>query len=71
MADKLMYIPNIDTQNYPYCRLQLVVETLNLLNQVHKLLSQRIRELYYNTLGTIVINSPLSPLSLWKKHLYN
>ena len=27
MADKLMYIPNVDTQNYPYCRLQLIVET--------------------------------------------
>ena len=29
MADKLMYIPNMDeTQNYPFCRLQLVVERL-------------------------------------------
>ena len=27
MADKLMYIANDDTQNYPFCRLQLVVET--------------------------------------------
>ena len=27
MTDKLMYIPNEDTQNYPFCRLQLVVET--------------------------------------------
>ena len=26
MGDKLMYIPNDDTQNYPFCRLQLVVE---------------------------------------------
>ena len=24
-----MYIPNNDTQNYPFCRLQLVVENLN------------------------------------------
>ena len=23
MIDKLMYIPNVDTQNYPFCRLQL------------------------------------------------
>ena len=23
----LMYIPNVDTQNFPFCRLQLVVET--------------------------------------------
>ena len=27
MADKLRYIPNDDTENYPFCRLQLVVET--------------------------------------------
>ena len=27
MADKLMYITNDDTQNYPFCRLQLVVGT--------------------------------------------
>ena len=27
MADKLMYIPNDDIQNYPSCRLQFVVET--------------------------------------------
>ena len=27
MADKLMYIPDDDTQNYPFCRLQLVIET--------------------------------------------
>ena len=27
IADKFMYIPNDDTQNYPFCRLQIVVET--------------------------------------------
>ena len=27
MADKLMYIPNDDTQIQPFCRLQLVIET--------------------------------------------
>ena len=27
MADKLMYILNDNTQNYPFCRLRLVVET--------------------------------------------
>ena len=27
MADKLMYIPNDSTQNDPFCRLQLVVDT--------------------------------------------
>ena len=25
--DNLMYIPNDDTQSYPFCRLKLVVET--------------------------------------------
>ena len=25
-----MYIPNDDTQNYPFCKLKLVVETLNI-----------------------------------------
>ena len=37
MADKLMYIPNDDTQNYPFCRLKLVVETLNLMNKLIKI----------------------------------
>ena len=27
MAEKLMNIPNDDTQNFPFCKLQLVVET--------------------------------------------
>ena len=27
IADKLIYIPNDDTQNYPFCRLKFVVET--------------------------------------------
>ena len=27
MADKLLYIPNVDSQNYPFYRLQLVAET--------------------------------------------
>ena len=29
MANKLKYITNVNTQNYPFCRLQLVVETFN------------------------------------------
>ena len=36
MVDKLMYIPNDNKQNYPFYRLQLVVETvktLHLMNQ--------------------------------------
>ena len=61
MTDKLMYIPHDDTQNYPVCRLQLVVKRLNIqLNQRNKiplkfkkLLSQRIENVY-KTLGIIV-----------------
>ena len=30
MVDKLMYIPNNDIQNYPFCKLQLVVKTFGL-----------------------------------------
>ena len=26
MDDKLIYIPNVNTQNYPFCRIQLVVK---------------------------------------------
>ena len=37
MDYKLKYIPNDDTQNKPFCKLQLVVETLNLVNQLFKI----------------------------------
>ena len=30
MADKLVSIPNNDTQSYPICRLQLMVEILDI-----------------------------------------
>ncbi len=66
MADKLMLIPN--DENDSFCRIKLVVKTLELTNQNSpkspKFLCQRIRKRYYKTLGTIVINSPLSSLSL-------
>ena len=70
MADKLMYIPNEDTPNYPFCRLQLKVE-LNIMNQPFKnsLKSpklQQIRKRYFITLGTSLINSPMSLPSLAK-----
>ena len=48
-----MYIFNDDTQNYPFCILQLVVETFGLNEQTYqnlkkfpKLLSQPIRECF-------------------------
>ena len=69
MADKLMYIPNNDTQNYLLCRFQLrrldtqLNEPTGQIQQKSpKLLSQR--KLYCITLGTSVINSPLSTPSL-------
>ena len=47
-----MYIPSDDTEYYHFCRLQSVVEmcghpTLNLNKKFPKLLSQRMRKLYY------------------------
>ena len=69
MADKLMYIPNEDTQNYPVCILQLVVETLGtqlneLINKnsiiVFKFIKATNKEILLKTLGTSVINSPMS-----------
>ena len=63
-----MYIPNDDKQNYPFCRLELVVETNQNLLKSPKLVSQRIRKRYYKILGTSVINSPLSPL--YKINMY-
>ena len=36
IRQKLIYIPNDKTQNYPFYRLQLVVWTLKLFNQIIK-----------------------------------
>ena len=36
MVYKLMYIPNDDTQNYPFCILQLVETNQSKLNKVTK-----------------------------------
>ena len=55
-----MYIPNDDIQNYPFCRLPLVVETIgqSQLNEPFNQNSIKIRKCYNNTLGTSEINSP-------------
>ena len=60
-----MYIPNEDTQSYPFCRLQLIVGHLTKFNnenlrKVPSLSSQRMRKRYYKTLGTSVINCTMS-----------
>ena len=36
MAVRLMYISNDDTQNYPYCRLQLLLKRLGLNAQINQ-----------------------------------
>ena len=42
MADKLIYIPNDDTRNEPFCRLQLkIFYTLNLKKQ--KIKTQKLK----------------------------
>ena len=66
MADKFIYIPNDDTQNYPFCTLKLVVETFmsQPIKKFPKLLSQQIRNRYYKTSGISLINIPLSPIIL-------
>ena len=58
MADKLLYISNDYTQNNPYCRLQLMVETFD--TQLHEPTNQnwspqsclRNKKIYNKTLGT-------------------
>ena len=73
MDVKLMCIPNDDTQNYPFCRVELVVETfgwtLNLINQpieiqVPKCFKLTNKKTLLKTLGTSLINRPMSPPSL-------
>ena len=66
MADKLMYIPNNDTQKYTFLRLQTVIElvwTLNLINQPIKFNKshQQTRNVFYKPLGTRVTNQPIVP----------
>ena len=67
MANNFVFIPNGDTQYYPYWRLQLVVEifghSTSSANQSKFNKSPKrcyIRKCYYKTLGTSVINRPLS-----------
>ena len=73
MADKLIYIPNDYTQITSFLDLIYCLKRLNTQldkptnrnseKKSPKMLSQ-IRKRYYKSLGTSVINSPLSPLSL-------
>ena len=62
MDEKFIYIPNEDTQNYPFSKLQLVVETFEPSIKIQKkspeLLSQRIRIRYYVTLAIRRMSHP-------------
>ena len=69
MANKLMWISNDDTQKYPFCRLQFVVETFghstlwtnqSKFTEVPKVIKPTIKKTCHKTLGTIVRNSQLS-----------
>ena len=82
MADKLMFISNDNTKNYPFCILHFVVETFGLLTnqnsikfpkakllsqnlrKLPKILKQTIKKMILITLGTSVINNPMSPPSM-------
>ena len=74
MADKLMYIPNDDTQNYLFCRLKLmVIKRLNTqLNESNNQNSPKVpkfgkptnKKTFYKTFRTSAIKSPMSLPSL-------
>ena len=58
-----MYIPNDDTQNYIFCKWQLVVDTLilKLIYQNVIKVSKVNKKRNYRTLGISVIKSQMSP----------
>ena len=60
IGDKLMYIPNDDTQNCACCRLQLLVKSLD--TQLNKPTNQNPIKI------SKVVNSPMSPLSMEVTH---
>ena len=53
MADKLMNIPNDDTQSNPFCRLQLMVKTIEHSTNQNPIKAPK-------ALGTSIINSLMS-----------
>ena len=60
MADKLISIPNDETKKYPFYRFQSNEPTNQNLIKVPKVVEPTTKK----TLGTSVINSPISPASL-------
>ena len=66
MAVKLMHILNDDTQNNPFYRLKVMVESLN--TQLNETTNQNLTKEPkngYKTLGTSLIYRPMSPPSLY------
>ena len=64
MANKLMFFPNDDTQNYSLCRLKLVLKRLD--TQQNSIIFPKVvksRKRYYKTLGTTEKNNLKSPLA--------
>ena len=65
-----MYIPNDDTQNSLFCRVQLLVETFgHWMNQSNSLKDPKVvqptnEKTLLNTLGTSAINNLVSPYFL-------
>ena len=70
MADKLIYIPNNDTQNYSFYSLQCLQRLYTQLNiptnhnsiKIPKAVKQRITKRYFKNLFTSEINSAMSSL---------
>ena len=60
MVDKLMYIPKYVAQNYTFGRLQLIVETFGRLTNQNSIFLKVIKPTNKNTLGSSVINRPMS-----------
>ena len=71
---KVLDISNDDAQNYLFCRLQLEVETLvNLMKQPIKIQQKSLKLLSqqsFKTLGTSVLNRPMSPPSMDLNHTF-
>ena len=66
-SDLKIFCRGLQSPNYSFCRLKLVLKILELYeptNQNSRNITQRIRKFYYKTLGTSVINSPMSHPSL-------
>ena len=71
MYNELMYIPNIDNQIYPFCRLYFWLKRLDTTslepinqNSIPKVFGLTNKKHKQKTLGTSLTNSPMSSPSL-------